>query len=57
MEHNKLDTQNTLEANLLEVIQRHLPPSERERLDHLLEKNQVDQLTEAEQKELLAYAD
>lgn len=57
MKHNKLDNQNTTETDLLKIIQRQLPPKEQKRLDYLLEKNQCEELSESEQKELKAYAD
>lgn len=57
MKPDKPNTKATFEADLLEIIQRHLSPTERERFDYLLEKNEVDELTKAEQKEFLAYAD
>lgn len=56
MNHHDVDAQDTTENQLLEIIQRHLPLVEQKRLDYLLEKNETDKLTEAEQKEFLAYA-
>lgn len=57
MESNKTNNQQHLEANLLEIIQCQLPLAAQERLGYLLEKNEVDELTEEEQKEFREYAD
>jgi len=45
------------EKALLQIIQRRLPPEEQTRLDHLRQKNEMGELTEAEQSELLAYVE
>lgn len=42
---------------LLQIIQRRLPPEEQTRLAHLRQKNEMGELTEAEQGELLAYVE
>lgn len=57
MEVDKINNQDPAIADLLEIIQRHLPPAERERLDYLLLKNEVDELSESEQNDFIVYAD
>lgn len=53
----KVNIYYATEASLIEIIQHQLSPAERKKLDYLLEKNEVDELTEAEQKEFLSMAD
>lgn len=53
----KVNIYYATEAGLIEIIQHQLSPAERKKLDYLLEKNEVDELTEAEQKEFLSMAD
>jgi len=45
------------ESDLLQIIQRRLPPDEQMRLDELRQKNEMGELTEAEHSELLAYVE
>jgi hypothetical protein len=45
------------EAQLLEVIENHLPEDEQVRLDTLRDRCEWDELTEAEHQELIGYED
>lgn len=57
MENNTLNAQDITDNQLLEIIQRHLPPVKQERINYLLEKNEIDELTEEEQSKFRTYAD
>ena len=50
---NPIRQRRTTEADLLAVIQRQLPPEERQRLDELRDKLEAETLTDAEREELL----
>lgn len=43
------------EAGLLEVIKKRLPPEQRERLNYLRQRNEDEEITDAEHQELLTY--
>lgn len=45
------------EAALLEVIQRRLPPEERDRIAYLRYSNEDEEITDAEHQELLLYVE
>ncbi|MGK7928125.1 MAG: hypothetical protein AB4290_23265 [Spirulina sp.] len=45
------------ERQLVEIIQNKLPPEDRQRLDYLRDRNELEILTEAEHQELLEYVD
>ncbi|MBW4548326.1 MAG: hypothetical protein KME25_28380 [Symplocastrum torsivum CPER-KK1] len=50
-------TVSTQEAQLLEVIDNHLPEDEQARLDTLRDRCEWDELSEAEHQELIGYED
>ncbi len=45
------------ERALLEVIQKRLPKEQRERLNYLRQRNEDEEITEAEHQELLMYVE
>lgn len=50
-------TVNAQEAQLLEVIQNHLPEDEQTRLNTLRDRSRLGELSEAEHQELIGYED
>ena len=54
---NDLAVIEARENQLIEIIQRQLPSEERQRLDDLRDRNELELLTDAEHQELLAYVD
>jgi hypothetical protein len=54
------ESETTPEANettLLEIIQRRLPPEDQKRLAYLRQRNEAEEITDAEHQELLIYID
>jgi hypothetical protein len=45
------------ESALLQIIERRLPPDDQKRLDYLLEGDEIGEITDAENSELLGYAE
>ncbi|MBW4477650.1 MAG: hypothetical protein KME54_12445 [Tolypothrix brevis GSE-NOS-MK-07-07A] len=45
------------ETALLEIIQRRLPPEDRQRLAYLRQQNEAEEITDIEHQELLVYID
>jgi hypothetical protein len=45
------------ESALLEIIGRRLPPDDQKRLDYLIEQDEIGEITDAENSELLGYAE
>ncbi|MBO3460235.1 hypothetical protein G7B40_023750 [Aetokthonos hydrillicola Thurmond2011] len=50
-------TPETNETALVEIIQRRLPSDDQQRLDYLRQRNETEEITDAEHQELLAYID
>jgi hypothetical protein len=50
-------TPEASETALLEIIQRRLPPEDRQRLAYLRQRNEAEEITDIEHQELLVYID
>jgi hypothetical protein len=50
-------TSEVKETALLETIQRRLPPEDQKRLAYLRQRNEAEEITDAEHQELLIYID
>jgi hypothetical protein len=50
-------TSEVKETALLDIIQRRLPPEDQQRLAYLRQRNEAEEITDAEHQELLVYID